>query len=382
MKNTILLLFLSCLSVFGQTQPPTVSGRGGAGFLATNSAAINAEGIVFWDDFNSTTPLNNVQFLQRRSPSGHAYSLVASPVANSNGLLMANGRLQQTNIGTTAIYFGVTNNGPRPWNRVGGVFRYYTNPPSIIPPYSAPAILTWEFPDFSIASTRDWLHMGVDASGQIIVQRGIAGALVFEDLIRDFADGNIYFRDSAHYDTFYFTNCIVTTVNGYVASCTMTNGANMYNTRCPVWEINGSYTNTVHVNWDSIWAGYAPVEMELLARTMGVVGTNGASYQNFTTAAFVGVGTGSFTNQPTDTIVLCGNSALRTNKLVTIGTKNVGIEITIIDTGKTGSGSNIWIVPVAGEVINGGAPLTNINTDGGSMTLLSTPNGWYVKAKF
>lgn len=385
MKNIILLLFLSCLSVFGQSQPPFVPGRGGGagGYLTTNGIAMFPEGVIFFEDFSNAEGYNSTQWLQRRSPSGHSYWMHGNPLSTTtNGFRIINGWWEQTNEVTGALYLGTTNNGAQPWTRIGGMFKFQLNYGPTAPFYSMAAMLNHQFGNFA-GSGLDYLHCGIDISGYGVLQRGVAGYGSFEDIAVDTGvDGSIYLRDSVVWDVYYYTNCVITTINGYMIAGTATNIVQAAINRCPIWEINGTYTNSIHMKWKYLWAGFAPPAMDLLARYSGRVNTNGVFAKNVTVATLIGVGTGSYTNRAYDTVVGIPNGANRTNKLITIGTKNVGFEVTVYDAGKTGSGTNIWILPTTGETINGGAPLTNINTDGGSMTLLATPGGWYVKSKF
>lgn len=98
---------------------------------------------------------------------------------------------------------------------------------------------------------------------------------------------------------------------------------------------------------------------------------------------------GSFTNQWWHRDVLIPNGSVRTNRLVDtrsltnalVAASEQGHRITICDGGRTASGTNIIIIPSAGQTIIG-QTWTNIVTDGGSLTLMIRGTNWVPVAKF
>lgn len=83
---------------------------------------------------------------------------------------------------------------------------------------------------------------------------------------------------------------------------------------------------------------------------------------------------GSYTNNVWDRVVHIPNGSARTNRLLNAALTNYfPWPITIIDSGKTASGTNVWVATVASQTINGGPSQTNITADGGSLTLV--PDG-------
>ncbi len=255
---------LSGASISGNTL--TVTGGGGTTIQAstnsfdTNSNVVFGKGLlnsrnVFWDDFDGPD-MKSVAFLQRRSPSGHTYRLTqGSGGIGTNGFLMTGGKWTQTNIVADATYLGVTNNTDKIWNRIGGVFRFKTNEP-VAAPYSVEGILTSRIQDFATAAG-DFLHSYVLVDSDTIVQRSLAESIIHTGS----EDAGLYTRDRVYFEISFFTNCIVTEVNG-VFRTAYTNDMTFAYLKCPIWEINGSVTNKIHVEWESIWAGYADPSLE------------------------------------------------------------------------------------------------------------------------
>lgn len=91
---------------------------------------------------------------------------------------------------------------------------------------------------------------------------------------------------------------------------------------------------------------------------------------------------GTYTNKMSDERVLMPNGTARTNRLLSvIGMK--GRSVTIVDIGKTASGTNIWFYCEGSDTIGTGGPTrTNVVTDGGSMTIFSDGTVWNITSKF
>lgn len=97
----------------------------------------------------------------------------------------------------------------------------------------------------------------------------------------------------------------------------------------------------------------------------------------FTVASYVN---GTYTNELTDRVVSMPNNttaAGRTNSLPD-AVVNAGRSITIFDSGRTASGTNIWIKTINSQTINGGPVITNSVSDGGFIEVISTGSGWWI----
>ena len=112
---------------------------------------------------------------------------------------------------------------------------------------------------------------------------------------------------------------------------------------------------------------------------LSVDGTWPLSATNVTTFT-----SGFYTNNPWDRLVGIGNHAIgRTNVLPNAANSNYfKWPITVYDSGFTAAGTNLWLMPVAGQTINGAATPTNIAVNGGSITLISVEGNWSISGSY
>lgn len=339
------------------------------------SKALLSERNVFWDDFEG--PEIGVEGLRQRvSPSGHRVYIEANNVHGTNGLVMRNGYLMQTNETGGAFYYSWSNAldtaTTRPINRQGVAYATYWDLATF--PISQVSIL--RSVDAVLGSV--FFHGPYIANDYVKIDRGIIEQVLFEQIGFGQISSNIIRMECT-----VISNTAIVDVNGFIFVATHTNMLSWAGYG-PVfiWEINGSTDNPAVI--DAAWAGYADpalVALADLARGKGL-GTNGIELLAIKRPTLV---TNTYLSTIFDKVVAMPNASAsvggRTNTLPALGT-TPGITITVYDEGQTAAGTNIWIITPDGNTINRGPTRTNITANGGSMTFLSTPYGWTITGKF
>jgi hypothetical protein len=376
------VLLLSCLPLladgFIRLESPfavDTNGLSSANGTVYNQAPLHVGLIEGYDDFSGPA-MRSTAFLQRRSPSGHSYYLYSTTADGTNGFLMTNGVIRQTQEAeaNTSFYLSVSNTVPngRPWNRFGARLRWRYDGVNLVAPYQQMTMLINDMAIPSGGAAR-FLHNVLELDGSLTVQSN--AFTLSQGAIPTFAG---YTKPHIIWEMSCFSNSVVHQVNGYVESVFHTNMAILVNQPVIMWQISGSGTSAPNAEIDAIWWGYADPALEFLANKTKLIGDSMTELARITRPTLT---TGTYTNSISDTHIGIPNGSVRTNKLAAIG-GHFGREVTIYDDGHSAAGTNIWIVPIDGGTINGGPPLTNIAANGGSITFISSPTGYRIKSRF